>query len=97
MQVTTSELCQAPTRYLSRLCSTVFCLKGLRGQVGWLAPQPEVDYGLFYRQVSLVPRPEGIVVQYVGDNEMFGYGSTDETPDRSETERAIAAVAPLFA
>jgi glycine/D-amino acid oxidase-like deaminating enzyme len=68
----------------------------VRGQITWLAPQPEVTYGLQYRSVSILPRPEGIVVQYVGESEMFGVGSDDETPDRGEAERAIAAIAPLF-
>jgi glycine/D-amino acid oxidase-like deaminating enzyme len=68
----------------------------VRGQITWLAPQPEVHYGLQYRSVSILPRPEGIVVQYVGDSEMFGVGIEDETPDRGEAERAIAAIAPLF-
>ena len=69
----------------------------VRGQIGWLAAQPEVTYGLFYRSVSIVPRPEGIVVQYVGESEMYGVGNTDETPDQGETARAVATVAPLFA
>jgi glycine/D-amino acid oxidase-like deaminating enzyme len=68
----------------------------VRGQIAWLAPQPEVTYGLQYRSVSILPRPEGIVVQYVGESEMFGVGNADETPDRGEAERAIAAIAPLF-
>jgi glycine/D-amino acid oxidase-like deaminating enzyme len=71
-------------------------LTPVRGQITWLAPQPEVHYGLQYRSVSILPRPEGIVVQYVGDSEMFGVGIDDETPDRREAERAIAAIAPLF-
>jgi len=68
----------------------------VRGQIAWLAPQPEVTYGVQYRSVSLLPRPEGIVVQYLGESEMFGVGIDDETPERGEAERAIAAVAGLF-
>ena len=67
----------------------------VRGQIAWLAPQPEVRYGLYYRGVSVLPRPDGIVVQDVG-TEMSGYGIADETPDRAEAERAIATVATLF-
>jgi D-amino-acid oxidase len=68
----------------------------VRGQIAWLAPQPEVHYGLYYRSVSILPRPDGLVVQYVGDSDMFGVGIADETPDRGEAERAIATIAPLF-
>jgi len=69
----------------------------VRGQIAWLAPQPEVHYGLYYKSVSILPRSDGIVVRYVGDNDIFGLGIADETPDRAEAERAIATVAPLFA
>jgi D-amino-acid oxidase len=69
----------------------------VRGQIAWLAPQPEAHYGLYYKSVSILPRSDGIVVQYVGDSDMYGVGSTDETPDRAEAERAIATIAPLFA
>ena len=68
----------------------------VRGQIAWLAPQPEVHYGLYYRSVSVLPRSDGIVVQYVGNSDMWGYGVADETPDRGEAERAIAVVAALF-
>ena len=69
----------------------------VRGQIAWLAPQPEVNYGLYYKSVSILPRSDGIVVQYVGDSDMFGVGIADETPDRAEAERSIATIAPLFA
>lgn len=68
----------------------------VRGQIAWLAPQPEVRYGIFYRQVTVLPRPDGIVVQYVGESDMYGMGITDETPDRAEAERSIRTIANLF-
>ncbi|MFT4252625.1 MAG: FAD-dependent oxidoreductase [Caulobacter sp.] len=68
----------------------------VRGQIAWLAPQPEVRYGLYYRHVSVLPRPDGIVVQQVGDGEMFGYGVADETPDRAEAEDAVRTIAKLY-
>jgi D-amino-acid oxidase len=68
----------------------------VRGQITWLAPQPEVHYGLYYRHVNVLPRADGIVVQYGGQNEMWGYGSEDETPDLAEAEAAIRTLAPLF-
>lgn len=68
----------------------------VRGQITWLAPQPEVRYGLFYHHVSVLPRPDGIVVQQTGGSEMFGYGVADETPDRREAETAVATIAELY-
>jgi glycine/D-amino acid oxidase-like deaminating enzyme len=68
----------------------------VRGQIAWLAPQPEVRYGVYYRHVSVLPRPDGIVVQQVGDSDMWGYGVADERPDRAEAEGAVATIAGLF-
>jgi glycine/D-amino acid oxidase-like deaminating enzyme len=69
----------------------------VRGQIAWLAPQPEVRYGLYYRHVSVLPRPDGIVVQYTGDSDMWGYGVDVERPDRAEAEAAVATIAGLYA
>lgn len=69
----------------------------VRGQIAWLAPQPEVQYGLRYRGVSVLARPDGIVVQSLGLSDMFGFGVEDETPDRAEAEECIRRVAALFA
>lgn len=67
----------------------------VRGQIAWLAPQAEVDYGLHFRGVTVLSRPDGIVVQNTrGD--MNGYGIENETPDRAEAEATIGIVAPLF-
>jgi glycine/D-amino acid oxidase-like deaminating enzyme len=68
----------------------------VRGQIAWLAPQPEVRYGLYYKHVSVLPRPDGIVVQQVGDSDMWGYGVAEERPDRAEAENAVATIAGLY-
>ena len=68
----------------------------VRGQITWLAPQPEVRYGLYFRHVSVLPRPDGIVVQQMGESDMWGYGVSDESPDRREAEDAIATIAALY-
>ena len=69
----------------------------VRGQIGWLLPQPDITYGLQFAGVSIVPRRDGIVVQDVGGGDMRGYGISDEMPDRPESERAVRIVAALFA
>lgn len=68
----------------------------VRGQIAWLAPQPDARYGLFYRQVLVLARPDGIVVQQVGESDMYGYGVADETPDRQEADAAVATIADLY-
>ncbi|MBU4433527.1 MAG: FAD-binding oxidoreductase [Alphaproteobacteria bacterium] len=68
----------------------------VRGQIAWLIPQPEVNYGLYYKHVSVLPRRDGIVVQYVGETEAWGYNDDNETANRAEAEAAIAAIASLY-
>jgi len=68
----------------------------VRGQIGWLIPQPELSYGLYYRDVSIVPRRDGIVVQALEGGDMKGYGVDNETPDRQESEAAVAVIADLY-
>ena len=68
----------------------------VRGQIAWLIPQPELTYGLFYRDVSILPRRDGIVVQALDGGDMKGYGNADETPDRAEAEKAVTTIAELF-
>jgi glycine/D-amino acid oxidase-like deaminating enzyme len=68
----------------------------VRGQIAWLIPQPEVNYGVFYRGVYILGRRDGIVVQDSGSGEMDGYNDTNEQPDRKAAEEAVAVAAGLF-
>ena len=71
-------------------------LTPVRGQIGWLIPQPEVDYGVLYKGVNMLSRRDGIVVQVVGGGDMRGYGDDTEKPDRAEAEGAVKTLAELF-
>jgi glycine/D-amino acid oxidase-like deaminating enzyme len=68
----------------------------VRGQLAWLIPQPEVNYGLTYKGVSMLARHDGIVIQQQGPNEAYGYNDTNENPDRAEAETALAAMAEVY-
>jgi glycine/D-amino acid oxidase-like deaminating enzyme len=68
----------------------------VRGQIGWLIPQPELTYGLYYNGVSVVSRRDGIVVQVLDGGDMRGYGDANETPDRAESEAGVALIAELY-
>jgi glycine/D-amino acid oxidase-like deaminating enzyme len=68
----------------------------VRGQIGWLIPQPEVNYGFVYHGVSVLARRDGIVVQALAGGDMRGYGDPSEVPDRAEAEGAVATVAELY-
>jgi glycine/D-amino acid oxidase-like deaminating enzyme len=67
----------------------------VRGQTARLIPQPEVDYGLYWRghNLNVVPRRDGILVQaqMPGD-----FNNADTTIDRASTDAAVAQLARLF-
>jgi glycine/D-amino acid oxidase-like deaminating enzyme len=69
----------------------------VRGQIAWLAPHQTARYGFYYRDVAVLARSDGIVVQETGEKDSWGFGEAAETPDRAEFEAALAKVAPLFA
>lgn len=68
----------------------------VRGQINWMPTQPEARYGLYYNDVYVLSRGDGLVVQFVGSNDDFGYGIESERADPSETRAAIETIAPLF-
>jgi glycine/D-amino acid oxidase-like deaminating enzyme len=68
----------------------------VRGQLGHLVPQHEINYALHYQNASLVPRQDELVVQrYTSD--MDGYNNPSVIPDRAESEEVIQKFASLFA
>ncbi len=68
----------------------------VRGQIGWLIPQPEADYGLYYNGVSVLSRTDGIVIQMLEGGDMRGYNDTNETPNRTESEEGVRRIAELY-
>ncbi len=68
----------------------------VRGQIAWLIPQPEVNYGVMYKGVNILGRRDGIVVQGAGKGEMEGYNDANEQPDRAEAEAVVKTVAELY-
>jgi glycine/D-amino acid oxidase-like deaminating enzyme len=69
----------------------------VRGQIAWLIPQPEVNYGLYYNGLNMLARRDGIVMQLSEQGEASGWNDTNETPDRGEAERAVQVLAGLYA
>jgi hypothetical protein len=68
----------------------------VRGQIGWLIPQPEVTYGLYYRDVSVVSRSDGIMVQALEGGDLKGFNDANETPERAESEAAVGVIEDLY-
>lgn len=68
----------------------------VRGQTARLIPQPEVTYGLAYRNhnLNVVARRDGILVQA---QDPADFGNADTTVDRAASEAAVARLAGLFA
>jgi glycine/D-amino acid oxidase-like deaminating enzyme len=69
----------------------------VRGQIGWLIPQPEVNYGVYYDGVLALSRRDGIVVQMLEGGDMRGYDDANETVDRAESEDGVNRIAALYA
>jgi D-amino-acid oxidase len=69
----------------------------VRGQIAWLIPQPEVTYGVIYKDVAVLPRRDGIVVQAIEGGDMKGYNDPNEAIDRAEADRAVGVIADLYA
>ncbi len=67
----------------------------VRGQIAWLIPQPDANYGVIYNGVNMLARRDGIVVQ-AGLNDMDGYNDANESPDRAAAESAVQVVADLY-
>jgi len=68
----------------------------VRGQIAYLIPQPEFDYALAYRDVNVLPRSDGIVVQAVSGGDMRGYKDESTATDRQEADAAVRTLAELY-
>jgi len=68
----------------------------VRGQIAWLIPQPEVNYGVIYKNVAAIARRDGIVIQALGTSDMEGYNDSNEEPNRGASEAAVGVMAELF-
>jgi hypothetical protein len=67
----------------------------VRGQTGWLIPQPEVNYAMTYRNVQMLSKSDGIMVIALEYGDMKGYNNSDESVSRAESERAVRVIEEL--
>jgi D-amino-acid oxidase len=68
----------------------------VRGQIAWLIPQAEVNYGLQFGNLNVLGRRDGIVVQSSEQGEASGWNDDNETPDRGEADRAVQTLAAMY-
>jgi hypothetical protein len=72
----------------------------VRGQTGWLIPQPEVNYGLSYGGTSMLSKSDGIMVLHAPGpvtGDMNGIGDSNEVASRTESESAVRIIEQLYA
>jgi hypothetical protein len=72
----------------------------VRGQTGWLIPQPEVKYGLNYGGTSMLSKSDGIMVLHAPGpvtGDMNGVGNANEVESRQESEDAVRIIEKLYA
>jgi hypothetical protein len=69
----------------------------VRGQLARMIPQSDIHYGLFYKDVSFVPRRDGLAFQAVGENDYYGFNDDTTVPNRAEADHAVNTIAGLFA
>lgn len=68
----------------------------VRGQIAWLIPQENTQYGLYYKGLNVLARRDGIVLQSSGIGEDEGWNDSNETPDRADAEASVAILAELY-
>jgi hypothetical protein len=68
----------------------------VRGQLGHLVPQHEVNYLLSYKNAYMTPRRDGLLVQN-NKTDMDGYNNPSVIPERAESEEVIQILAGVFA
>ena len=69
----------------------------VRGQIAWLIPQPEVNYGLQFGDLNILGRRDGIVVQSNEQGEATGWKDENESPDSGEAARAVQELVAMYA
>ena len=68
----------------------------VRGQIAWLIPQEGVHYILLYKDLFVVARRDGIVVQPTAGGEDYGWNDANEEPNRQEAEAGVLLLKELF-
>jgi glycine/D-amino acid oxidase-like deaminating enzyme len=70
----------------------------VRGQTGWLVPQPGINYSVRSNNMSVMAKADGLVVMNnnpdLGD--MLGVGDSTELPNRAPIEEAMSALSRFF-
>ena len=66
------------------------------GQIAWLIPQEGVHYILLYKDLFVVARRDGIVVQPTAGGDDYGWNDANEEPNQQEAEAGVLLLKELF-
>jgi glycine/D-amino acid oxidase-like deaminating enzyme len=69
----------------------------VRGQIGWLIPQPDAHYGMLLGDLIVLARRDGIVIQTNPQGDDTGWNDDNEQPDRAMTEAGVHELQALYA
>jgi len=68
----------------------------VRGLIAWLIPQPDAHYSLLYKELMVVARRDGIVVQPIPGGDDFGWNDASEAPNAKDAEAGVLLLKELF-
>jgi D-amino-acid oxidase len=69
----------------------------VRGQIGWLIPQENAHYGMYFGDMIMLARRDGIVIQTNPQGDDTGWNDDNEQPDRAMTEAGVRELQGLYA
>jgi glycine/D-amino acid oxidase-like deaminating enzyme len=85
------------TGYAARQLFGDLSLTPVRGQIAWLPPQPEASYGVYFDNLGILARRDGIVVQLQSEGEASGWNDPSEEPSLTEAQTALRMLQSLQA
>ena len=85
------------TGYDSRALWSDESIVPVRGQIAWLIPQEGAQYGIQYKNLNLLARRDGIVMQPNFGGEDEGWNDTNEQPDHAAAEAGVKVLQELYA
>lgn len=70
----------------------------VRGQTAWLLPDPDMNYGFGYKDIGVLSKADGLIVQNNsgGLGEMLGVGDSNEVPILEQTLQAIETLKTVY-
>jgi glycine/D-amino acid oxidase-like deaminating enzyme len=100
---TPADLTQLPqstvidcTGYGARSLWSDDSLVPIRGQIAWLIPQEGANYGIMYKDLYVLARRDGIVIQPLPQGDDTGWDDSNEQPDRTEAEQGVRTLQELY-